>query len=166
MAANRQTDIHTHTCAQCSHASVGLAQACPNQLPGHGWLVKSLAMVRDALCMLYCLRNHLQDETTSRTWLGCSSPKSLATILNLWWERPSVSYRIAGNFCVHKFSRITNKHTRKKFRDFYFRNKVTVSDHTPSNFPHGNSDPQRVFQCQNDSKTLARLSKREQIFVS
>ena len=31
-----------------------------------------------------------------------------------------------------------------------------VSDHTPYNFPHGNGDPQRVFQCQNDSKTLAR----------
>ena len=72
----------------------------------------------------------------------------------------SVWYRIAGNFCECKFSRITNKHARKKFRDFYFRDKVTVSDHTPYNFPHGNGDPQRVFQCQNDSKTLARLSKR------
>ena len=30
MATNRQTDIHTHACAQCSHASVGLAQAHPN----------------------------------------------------------------------------------------------------------------------------------------
>ena len=36
----------------------------------------------------------------------------------------------------------------------------TISDHTPYNFPHGNGDPQRVFQRQNDSKTLARLSKR------
>ena len=43
---------------------------------------------------------------------------------------------------------------------FYFRDKVTLSDHTPYNFPHGNGDPQRVFQRQNDSKTLARLSKR------
>ena len=47
----------------------------------------------------------------------------------------------------------------KKFRDFYFRDKVTIPDHTPYNFPHGNGDPQRVFQRQNDSKTLARLSK-------
>ena len=31
MAANRQTDIHTHAHAQCSHASVGLAQARPNK---------------------------------------------------------------------------------------------------------------------------------------
>ena len=31
MAANRQTDRHTHTRAQCSHASVGLAQARPNK---------------------------------------------------------------------------------------------------------------------------------------
>ena len=30
MAANRQTDRHTDACAQCSHASVGLAQARPN----------------------------------------------------------------------------------------------------------------------------------------
>ena len=30
MAANRQTDIHTHTYVQCRHASVGLAQARPN----------------------------------------------------------------------------------------------------------------------------------------
>ena len=34
MAANRQTDrqtdTHTHACVQCSHASVGLAQARPN----------------------------------------------------------------------------------------------------------------------------------------
>ena len=59
------------------------------------------------------------------------------------------------------FARITNKHARKKIsRDFYFRDKVTISDHTPYNFPHGNGDPQRVFQRQNDSKTLARLSKR------
>ena len=31
MAANKQTDRHTHTRAQCSHASVGLAQARPNK---------------------------------------------------------------------------------------------------------------------------------------
>ena len=31
--------------------------------------------------------------------------------------------------------------------------------HTPYNFPHANGDPQREFQRQNDSKTLARLSK-------
>ena len=35
-----------------------------------------------------------------------------------------------------------------------------ISDHTPYNFPHGNGDPQRVFQRQNNIKTLARLSKR------
>ena len=29
----------------------------------------------------------------------------------------------SGNF--YQFSRITNKHARKKFRDFYFRDKVT-----------------------------------------
>ena len=32
MAANRQTDRHTHAHAQCSHASVGLAQARPNYI--------------------------------------------------------------------------------------------------------------------------------------
>ena len=71
-----------------------------------------------------------------------------------------IKYRIAGNFRKHKFSRITNQHARKKFRDFYFRNKVMISDHTPYNFPHVNGDLQRVFQRQNDSKTLACLSKR------
>ena len=30
MAANRRTDIHTHARAQCSRASVGLAQASIN----------------------------------------------------------------------------------------------------------------------------------------
>ena len=33
------------------------------------------------------------------------------------------------------------------FRDFYFRHKVMMSDHTPCNFPRGNGDlMQRVFQ--------------------
>ena len=73
----------------------------------------------------------------------------------------AATYRIAGNFREHKFSRESPTNTPgKKFRDFYFRDKVTISDHTPYNFPHGNGDPQRVFQRQNDSKTLARLSKR------
>ena len=38
MAANKQTDRHTHARAQCSHASVGLAQARPNKwthIPTH-----------------------------------------------------------------------------------------------------------------------------------
>ena len=48
----------------------------------------------------------------------------------------------------------------KKFRDFYFRDKIMISDHTPYNFPHGNGDLQHVFHRQNDSRTLARLSKR------
>ena len=79
----------------------------------------------------------------------------LGPLYSLPWQSP---YRIAGNFREHKFSRITNT-PGKKFRDFYFRDKVTISDHTPYNFPHGNGDPQRVFQRQNDSKMLARLSK-------
>ena len=41
-----------------------------------------------------------------------------------------------------------NQYARKKIRDFYFRDKVTISDHTPYNFPHGNGDPQCVFQPQ------------------
>ena len=65
-----------------------------------------------------------------------------------------VCYRIAGNFCKHKFLRITNKHTGNKFPDFSFHDKVTMSDHTLYNFLRENGDPQRVFQHQNDSKTL------------
>ena len=41
----------------------------------------------------------------------------------------------------------------KKFCDFYFCDKITLSDYTPYNFPH-------VFQHQNDIKTLPCLSKR------
>ena len=32
MVASKQASKHTHTCAQCSHASVGLAQAHPNRV--------------------------------------------------------------------------------------------------------------------------------------
>ena len=31
MAASKQMFKHTHACAQCSNASVGLTQACPNR---------------------------------------------------------------------------------------------------------------------------------------
>ena len=78
----------------------------------------------------------------------------------LLYERRLTTIPYSGKFSRAQFSRITNKHARKKFPDFYFRDKVTISDHTPYNFPRGNGDPQRVFQRQNDSKTLARLSKR------
>ena len=60
-------------------------------------------------------------------------------------------YRIWGNFREHKFLRITNM-PGKKFCDFYFCDKITLSDYTPYNFPH-------VFQHQNDIKTLPCLSK-------
>ena len=42
-------------------------------------------------------------------------------------------YRTAENLREHKFSRITNKHARKKkIRNFYFRDKVTMSGHIPT----------------------------------
>ena len=57
------------------------------------------------------------------------------------------------NFLKHKFLRITNTPEKKKIRDFYFRDKVTMSDRTPYNFPQGNDDSHSVhFQRQNDSK--------------
>ena len=116
---------HTHTCIlQCSHTSVGLAQAHPNEV--------------------------LQ---TVGTWISAV----ITTVHKFFLSFRA--YRIAGNFREHKFSRITDKHVRKKIRDFYFHDKVTISDHTPYNLPHGNGDPQRVFQRQNDSETLVRLSK-------
>ena len=62
-------------------------------------------------------------------------------------------YRIARN--LH--TSLTN--TPGKFCNFYFRDKVTMSDHTPYNFQQGSGDPQCVFQCQNDSKMLPFLSK-------
>ena len=33
----------------------------------------------------------------------------------------------------------------KKILDFFFHDKVTISDHTPYNFLHENGDPQFVF---------------------
>ena len=56
-----------------------------------------------------------------------------------------------GNFRKHKFLGITNT-PENKFRDFYFRDKVTMSDRTPYNFPHGNDSHSVHFQHQNDSK--------------
>ena len=35
MAASKQASKHTHTLPQCNHASVGLAQACPNEATNH-----------------------------------------------------------------------------------------------------------------------------------
>ena len=32
------------------------------------------------------------------------------------------------------------------FGIFFVHNKITMSDHTPYNFPHENGDPQHVFQ--------------------
>ena len=66
-----------------------------------------------------------------------------------------VEYRIAGNFHESQTNMPGNK-----FCDFYFRDKVMISDHTRYNFPYGNGDPQRVFQHQNHSKKLACLSNR------
>ena len=66
-----------------------------------------------------------------------------------------VEYRIAGNFHESQTNTPGNK-----FCDFYFRDKVMISDHTRYNFPYGNGDPQRVFQHQNHSKKLACLSNR------
>ena len=43
-----------------------------------------------------------------------------------------VLYRIAGNFCKHKFWRITHKHARKFF--FFFCNRVITYYHTSNNF--------------------------------
>ena len=48
----------------------------------------------------------------------------------------------------------------KNFAIFIFATRSRLSDHTPYNFPHVNGDLQRVFQLQNDGKTLACLSKR------
>ena len=110
---------------------------------------------------------------TNLTWLACAgtnwkrvsyfSPSDHSWLCyrrEIHWPTIQVWYRIAGNFREHKFSRESPTNTPgKKFRDFYFRDKVTISDHTPYNFPHSNGDPQHEFQRQNDSKTLARLSK-------
>ena len=72
-------------------------------------------------------------------------------------ENPQVPY--SGKFSRAQIFANHQQTPGRKFRDFYFRDKVTISDHTSYNFPHANGDPQHEFQRQNDSKTLARLSK-------
>ena len=63
-------------------------------------------------------------------------------------------YRIAGNSL-----RITNKDARENVSRFYFRHKVTMSDHTPYNFPHGNGDLSVYFKaCQSLSAKTAMPS--------
>ena len=47
---SKQTSIHMHTCAQCSHASVWLAQARPNK-----W------KMYDAFMCIWTLRTHLHN---------------------------------------------------------------------------------------------------------
>ena len=43
MAASEKASKHTHAHAQCTHATVGLAQGCPNQtvliMDGTGWAI-------------------------------------------------------------------------------------------------------------------------------
>ena len=58
MAANRQTCIHTHARAQCSHASVGLVQARPNYQAS--W--PQCALVTCPACVRLLLRNGLVDK--------------------------------------------------------------------------------------------------------
>ena len=70
------------------------------------------------------------------------------------------TYRIAENFHEHRFSRITNKHARKKFCDFYFRDNSWCLTTPLTIFLHGNDDPQCVFRQNDHSKTLSCLSKR------
>ena len=50
----------------------------------------------------------------------------------------------------------------KKFRDFYFCDKVATSDHTSYKFPRGNVEHNVYFQRRNDSKisTLIKLACR------
>ena len=47
--------------------------------------------------------------------------------------------------------------TPGKTRNYEFRDKIAISDHTAYNFPHGNGDPAKefsVFRRRNDSKRL------------
>ena len=47
----------------------------------------------------------------------------------------------------------------KNFAIFIFATGSRYPTTPPTIYPPGNGDPQCVFQCQNDSKTLAHLSK-------
>ena len=58
MAASKQANKHTHARAQCSHASVGLAQACPNDI--HRYL---LCIKWKVFCYVYT------NSIVSPTWI-------------------------------------------------------------------------------------------------
>ena len=62
MAANRQTYIHTHARAQCSHASVGLAQARPNQANHNRQIPNTLSHVhpmQHSTCNIFAGNKHV-----------------------------------------------------------------------------------------------------------
>ena len=71
---NQQTNKHTHTHAQCSHASVGLAQARPNKLlPLFIVLPFFLGVVQSSIC-------YFED--------SCSRAQKTGTIYSrkYWWS--------------------------------------------------------------------------------
>ena len=58
MATSKQTSKHTHTRAQCSNASVGLAQACPNHI--------IFCVTIDQPCIMLNLKLSASDELGGR----------------------------------------------------------------------------------------------------
>ena len=68
-----------------------------------------------------------------------------------------MQYRIAGNFREHKFSRITNR-SEKKFRDFYFCDKVTCLTAPPTISRMEMVTHSVYFQRRNDGKISTLIS--------
>ena len=83
-------------------------------------------------------------------WFGLKLYIHDCSLLLLWCPQSS-SVPYSG-----KVSRITNKHARENVSRFLFSPQVTMSDHTPYNFPHGNGDLSVYFKaCQSLSAKTA-----------
>ena len=84
MAASKQASKHTHACAQCSHASVGLAQARPNY------------PTRALTHCVYTMQWKVKDcEDAAHK---CKNPKnkSLMGPLKIWRPQGSISHPLGG----------------------------------------------------------------------
>ena len=118
-----------------------------------------MAIVYASICFTgsYYFQNHMWCVVCT---IACSNIiwQSLVEI-----EHCSITYfdyRIAGNFRVHKFSRITNKHVRKKIRFFFIFATKSRYLTTPPTIFRMEMVILSMYVNIKTSKILARLSKR------
>ena len=84
MQASKQVSKHTHAHAQCSHASVGLAQARPNNshpLPSHHHTSHHHTLIQWQSQYLRPSWNHLSICYTPQMWMSRRPPPSPSATL-------------------------------------------------------------------------------------